>query len=116
MLQVVVNEAGDEEIAVVVAGLQAQRQRMTGQFGRLLQGFRLELGGQKIIAITLIDQQWQLLVSLGNQLKPESLVQAAKAAGHPLELRMQPGYDHSYYFIASFIEDHLRHHARALAG
>jgi S-formylglutathione hydrolase len=52
---------------------------------------------------------------LDNQLKPDSLVQAAKAAGHPLELRMQPGYDHSYYFIASFIEDHLRYHARALA-
>jgi S-formylglutathione hydrolase len=31
-----------------------------------------------------------------------------------LELRMQPGYDHSYYFIASFMEDHLRHHAAAL--
>ncbi len=36
------------------------------------------------------------------------------AAGHPLVLRMQPGYDHSYYFIASFIEEHLRHHAAAL--
>ncbi|MGV8534107.1 S-formylglutathione hydrolase, partial [Pseudomonas aeruginosa] len=36
--------------------------------------------------------------------------------GHPLELRLQPGYDHSYYFIASFIEDHLRHHAQVLNG
>jgi S-formylglutathione hydrolase len=53
---------------------------------------------------------------LANQLKPEALVQATRAVGHPLELRMQPGYDHSYYFIASFIEDHLRHHAQALAG
>ena len=34
----------------------------------------------------------------------------------PLELRLQPGYDHSYFFIASFIEDHLRHHGRALLG
>ncbi|WP_024698530.1 S-formylglutathione hydrolase [Pseudomonas avellanae] len=49
-----------------------------------------------------------------NQLKPEVLVQAAKAAQYPLTLRMQPGYDHSYFFIASFIEDHLRHHAEAL--
>jgi S-formylglutathione hydrolase len=48
------------------------------------------------------------------QLKPEVLQVAALAAGHPLELRMQHGYDHSYYFIASFIEDHLRHHARTL--
>lgn len=51
---------------------------------------------------------------LEGQLKPQSLEAAAKAASHPLTLRMQPGYDHSYYFIASFIEDHLRHHAKAL--
>ncbi len=51
---------------------------------------------------------------LANQLKPEALQQAAKAADHPLELRLQPGYDHSYFFIASFIDDHLQHHARAL--
>jgi S-formylglutathione hydrolase len=51
---------------------------------------------------------------LGGQLKPELLVEAAKAAGHPLELRMQPGYDHSYYFISSFIGEHIARHARAL--
>jgi len=51
---------------------------------------------------------------LKEQLKPEALEAACEAAGHPLELRLQPGYDHSYFFIASFIEDHLRHHARAL--
>lgn len=51
---------------------------------------------------------------LDSQLKPEALKAAAHAAGHPLTLRMQPGYDHSYYFIASFIDDHLRHHAAAL--
>jgi S-formylglutathione hydrolase len=51
---------------------------------------------------------------LSEQLKPESLERAAAAVGHPLTLRRRPGYDHSYYFIASFIEDHLRHHARAL--
>lgn len=51
---------------------------------------------------------------LAGQLKPEVLQQAAKNAGHELTLRMQPGYDHSYFFIASFIDDHLRHHARAL--
>lgn len=52
---------------------------------------------------------------LDEQLKPQILVQAAKNKGYPLELRMQPGYDHSYYFIASFIEDHLRFHAKHLA-
>lgn len=51
---------------------------------------------------------------LAEQLKPEALEAAAKAAGHPLTLRRQPGYDHSYFFIASFIDDHLRHHAQAL--
>ena len=51
---------------------------------------------------------------LAEQLKPEALRAACAAAGHPLTLRLQPGYDHSYYFIASFIEDHLRHHAAAL--
>jgi len=50
------------------------------------------------------------------QLKPEVLQVAALAAGHPLDLRMQHGYDHSYYFIASFIEEHLRHHARVLCA
>ena len=48
------------------------------------------------------------------QLKPERLVEVAKAAAFPLELRMQDGFDHSYYFIATFVEDHLRHHAKAL--
>lgn len=51
---------------------------------------------------------------LAEQLKPEALEAAAAAAGHPLTLRRQAGYDHSYFFIASFIDDHLRHHARAL--
>ncbi|MBL4834490.1 MAG: S-formylglutathione hydrolase [Pseudomonas sp.] len=48
------------------------------------------------------------------QLRPEALEEAAAAVGHPLTLRQQPGYDHSYYFIATFIEDHLRYHAEAL--
>ncbi|HCY61553.1 MAG TPA: S-formylglutathione hydrolase [Oxalobacteraceae bacterium] len=51
---------------------------------------------------------------LATQLKPELLQAAADAAAYPLTLRLQPGYDHSYYFIASFIGDHIAHHARAL--
>ena len=51
---------------------------------------------------------------LATQLQPERLRDACAAAGHPLTLRMQPGYDHSYYFIASFIGEHLAHHAVAL--
>ncbi len=51
---------------------------------------------------------------LARELYPGVLEEACAAAGQPLRLRMQAGYDHSYYFIASFIEDHLRHHAGAL--
>ncbi len=53
---------------------------------------------------------------LDEQLKPELLAAACEAAGQPVELRMQPGYDHYYYFIQSFMEDHLRHHAEVLGG
>lgn len=51
---------------------------------------------------------------LEEQLKPETLEAAAKASGYPLKLNRHEGYDHSYYFIASFIEDHLRFHAQHL--
>jgi S-formylglutathione hydrolase len=51
---------------------------------------------------------------LESQLKPQLLREACDAAGVPLTLRMQEGYDHSYYFISTFIEDHLRHHAAQL--
>ena len=68
-------------------------------------------------------EQLPLLVDQGDadeflqgQLKPELLQAAAAEAGHPLTLRLQPGYDHSYYFIASFMGDHLRHHAEQLAA
>ncbi len=51
---------------------------------------------------------------LDTQLNPELLRQACILRNVPLEMRMQEGYDHSYFFIASFIEDHLRFHARHL--
>ncbi|WP_411354417.1 S-formylglutathione hydrolase [Tolumonas auensis] len=51
---------------------------------------------------------------LAEQLKPQALYTAAMQAKANLLLRMQPGYDHSYYFIASFIEEHLRFHASYL--
>jgi len=53
---------------------------------------------------------------LDEQLKPETLRAAFIDAGRELELRIQPGYDHSYYFIASFIGDHIAHHARQLSS
>ena len=51
---------------------------------------------------------------LTDQLKPELLVAAAEKAGQGLTLRMQPGYDHSYFFMASFVDDHVAFHATRL--
>ena len=51
---------------------------------------------------------------LAEQLRPEALEAACKDAGIKLTMRMQPGYDHSYYFISSFMAEHIAWHARAL--
>jgi S-formylglutathione hydrolase len=51
---------------------------------------------------------------LDAQLLPGAFEAAAREAGQDLELRRHPGYDHGYFFIGSFVEDHLRHHAAAL--
>ena len=53
---------------------------------------------------------------LQTQLRPELFEDACRAAGVPLTLRWQEGYDHSYYFIATFIGDHIAHHARLLSS
>lgn len=53
---------------------------------------------------------------LVEQLKPHLLEQACTAAGIPLTLRLQPGYDHSYYCISTFMADHLRWHAARLGA
>ena len=60
----------------------------------------------------------ELLVDIGEadpflekELRPELLEQACQAAGIPLKLRRHPGYDHSYYFISTFMADHVRWHA-----
>jgi len=71
--------------------------------------------------IATAEERLPLLVDQGEtdnfleeQLKPEALEQACEKAGHELTLRRQSGYDHSYFFISSFIDDHLAHHANAL--
>jgi S-formylglutathione hydrolase len=51
---------------------------------------------------------------LAEQLYPDAFEEACRAVGQPLELRRHPGYDHGYYFISTFIEDHLRFHRRNL--
>ena len=51
---------------------------------------------------------------LAVQLQPEALEMAAEASGQALTLRRQEGYDHSYWFIQTFMADHLKHHAQQL--
>jgi len=51
---------------------------------------------------------------LENQLMPDHFKQVCAKAGQAVNIRMQAGYDHSYYFIASFIEDHIEFHAKRL--
>ncbi|MEM8814769.1 MAG: S-formylglutathione hydrolase [Pseudomonadota bacterium] len=53
---------------------------------------------------------------LKEQLKPELLVAACEESGLPLDMRYHAGYDHGYYFISTFVEDHLRHHHEVLTG
>jgi S-formylglutathione hydrolase len=67
--------------------------------------------------------RWPILIDQGTadeflevQLRPQLLVTACRAAGIPVDLRLQDGYDHSYYFISTFMEDHLCHHARQLGA
>ncbi len=75
-------------------------------------------------AVALIEEGArlpELLVDIGTadpfleeQLRPELIEAACAEAGIPLELRRQPGYDHSYYFISTFMADHVRWHAERL--
>ncbi|MBA2715004.1 MAG: S-formylglutathione hydrolase [Rubrobacteraceae bacterium] len=53
---------------------------------------------------------------LEEQLYPEVFEEACREAGQPLTLRWHEGYDHGYYFISTFMEDHVRHHAKTLTG
>ena len=64
--------------------------------------------------LALLVDQGEADEFLATQLQPQRLREACDAAGHRLDLRMRPGYDHSYYFIASFIGEHIAHHAAAL--
>jgi S-formylglutathione hydrolase len=74
----------------------------------------MEAGGAKPFDDILIDQGTADSF-LENQLKPDLLEAAARTAGQKLTLRRQPGYDHSYFFMASFIADHIAFHAERLS-
>ena len=62
----------------------------------------------------LLVDQGESDTFLEGQLKTQLLADACAAAGQPATIRMQPGYDHSYYFISTFMADHLRWHAERL--
>lgn len=65
---------------------------------------------------TILIDQGMADSFLENQLMPEVFEQACTQVGQPLTLRRHANYDHSYYFIATFMEDHIQHHARCLHG
>lgn len=73
-----------------------------------------ELVRRQTFSGTILIDQGEADPFLEAQLKPELFDQACAEAGQALLLRRHPGYDHSYWFISSFIDDHLRHHASAL--
>ena len=73
-------------------------------------------GGAKGVYDDILIDQGDADSFLTDQLKPELLQAAADAAGQKVTIRMQPGYDHSYFFMTSFIADHVAFHARRLKG
>ena len=73
-----------------------------------------ELLARNSLPYPILIDQGEADEFLSTQLQPEKLERAAQQSGQQLLLRRQPGYDHSYFFIASFIEDHIRFHAEAM--
>lgn len=71
--------------------------------------------GRRVAGEILIDQGLDDRF-LSEQLRPDLFEAACAAAGQALRLRRHEGYDHSYWFVQSFVEDHLRHHALALGA
>jgi S-formylglutathione hydrolase len=74
----------------------------------------IEGGAAKGVFDDILVDQGDADSFLIDQLKPELLKAAAEKAGQGLTLRMQPGYDHSYFFMASFVDDHVAFHAKRL--
>ena len=75
----------------------------------------IELVGQAKQYLPVLVDQGDADNFLSEQLKTKLLVSAAQVADYPMQIRMQPDYDHSYFFIATFIGQHIAFHARALA-
>ncbi|NJL82644.1 MAG: S-formylglutathione hydrolase [Chloroflexaceae bacterium] len=64
----------------------------------------------------LLDQGTEDEFYQQQRLQPEVFEQACQSVGQPVQLRLQPGYDHSYFMVATFMEDHIRHHAAVLCA
>src|SRR5271165_401035 len=96
------------------------RNAFTRYLGAEMDGWRQYDASELVGAIrfpgTILIDQGGADKFLAEQLLPEQFAAAALRSGQPVELRMQPGYDHGYYFIQTFMADHLRHHAARLVG
>jgi S-formylglutathione hydrolase len=108
------------ELPEIVAADLPARQSATGIFGH-------SMGGHGALTLALRNPSLYkaypgpILIDQGSadqylaaELLPEKFAAAAAKSGQQLNLRMQPGYDHGYYFIQTFMADHLRHHAEQL--
>ena len=73
-----------------------------------------ELVAESTLDVSILVDQGELDPFLKEQLQPHRLEAAFQQAGKSIELRLQSGYDHSYYFVSTFIAEHLARHAQAL--
>jgi len=74
----------------------------------------MQAAGDRSTYPAILIDQGDADAFLEEQLKPQNFVKACEAVGQQVNLRMQPGYDHGFFFVSTFIEDHLRHHAAVL--
>jgi S-formylglutathione hydrolase len=74
----------------------------------------VELVKQSTVQLPVLVEQGEGDNFLAEQLKTELLIRASEEAEFPMQIRLQPEYDHSYFFIATFIGEHIAFHARAL--
>ncbi len=74
----------------------------------------VELVKQSVVQLPVLVDQGEGDNFLAEQLKTELLIRASEEAEFPMQIRLQPEYDHSYFFIATFIGEHIAFHARAL--
>lgn len=75
-----------------------------------------ELAARRGFGTTILVDQGTADEYLSLQLLPDRLVEACRASGTPIRLNLREGYGHGYWFVQTFVEDHLRHHAALLGG